>query len=434
METQHVSDKNAAAPANSTRRVLMASLVGTTIEYYDFYLYGTAAALVFGALFFPGESTAAQQLGAFATFAIAFIARPVGAALFGHYGDRRGRKATLVAALLVMGVSTTLIGLLPGYATLGVLAPLLLCLLRFGQGIGLGGEWGGAALVATENAPPGRRAWFGMFPQLGAPLGFLLANGLFLLMVASLGEDTFREFGWRVPFLLSVLLLGVGLYVRLQLAESPAFMAAAARHETRGVPLVALLRGHGRNTLLGALAMVVCYALFYITTVFALGYGTKTLGIARADFLALLCGVILFMAVGILLSAVLADRHGRRPVMIAGALAAALSGFLLAPALGSGDLATIGAFLALELFLMGIVFGPMGAMLPELFPTPVRYTGAAVAYNLGGILGASFAPLLAQWLVTHGGLAYVGGYITATALLSLAALLLLRETRDVPLA
>ncbi|MFZ5722196.1 MAG: MFS transporter [Pseudomonadota bacterium] len=424
---------DAAIPVNPPRRVLLASLVGTTIEFYDFYLYGIAAALVFGALFFPGESTAAQQLSAFATFAIAFIARPVGAALFGHYGDRVGRKAMLVASLLVMGLSTVLIGLLPGYAAIGIVAPLLLCLLRFGQGLGLGGEWGGAALVATENAPAGRRAWYGMFPQLGAPLGFILANGLFLWLAVSFGEQEFREYGWRIPFLLSAVLLIVGLYVRTTLVESPVYRAAMARHQRADVPLVTLLRQHGRVTLLGALAMVVCYALFYIATVFALGYGVQTLQVSRADFLAIECGAIVFMAIGILASAWLADRVGRRPVLLAGATLAALSGFLLEPAFATGDLRVIGAFLALELLLMGITFGPMGAFLPELFPTPVRYTGAAVAYNLGGILGASFAPLLAQWLVSHGGLAIVGGYITTAALLSLGALWLLHETRERPL-
>lgn len=427
------SPTQAPAPAtpNSRGRVLFASLVGTTIEYYDFYLYGTAAALVFGALFFPGESTTAQQLSAFATFAIAFVARPVGSALFGHYGDRLGRKTTLVASLLIMGVSTTLIGFLPGYAAIGVMAPLLLCLLRFGQGIGLGGEWGGAALIATENAPAHKRAWYGIFPQLGAPLGFILANGLFLYLVHTQGDEAFREFGWRIPFLLSAVLLAVGLYVRMALVESPAFVQSMARNERASVPLLTVFRHHGRELLLGSMAMVVCYALFYISTVFALGYGTKTLNIPREHFLAMECGAIVFMAVGIVVSGLLADRYGRKPVLLWGALLAAFSGLWLAPAFNTGDLYTIGAYLSLELFLMGITFGPMGALLPELFPTHVRYTGAAVAYNLGGILGASFAPYLAQRLVAEGGLAWVGGYITAAALVSLVAVALMTETRDV---
>lgn len=419
---------------NSRGRVLFASLVGTTIEYYDFYLYGTAAALVFGALFFPGESTVAQQLSAFATFAIAFVARPLGAALFGHFGDRLGRKTTLVASLLIMGISTTLIGLLPGFASIGVWAPLLLCLLRFGQGIGLGGEWGGAALVATENAPLGKRGWYGIFPQLGAPLGFILANGLFLLMTQVQGEAEFREFGWRIPFLLSALLLVVGIYVRLTLEESPAFRQTIAQNARVRLPMLVVVRDHWRPLLLGSLAMVVCYALFYISTVFALGYGTQSLKVPREQFLALLCGAIVFMAVGIMVSGALADRVGRKPVLITGALLAVGAGFLLAPAFNSGSLMVMAAYIALALFLMGITFGPMGALLPELFPTPVRYTGAAVAYNLGGILGASFAPYLAQQLVASGGLAWVGAYISTAALVSLVAVVLLAETKGQVLA
>lgn len=415
---------------NTTGRVVVASLIGTAIEYYDFYVYATAAALVLGALFFPGESETAQLLSAFATFAIAFIARPLGSALFGHFGDRIGRKATLVASLLIMGLSTTLIGLLPTYTDIGPLAAVLLCVLRFGQGIGLGGEWGGAALLATENAPPGKRAWFGMFPQLGAPIGFLLANGIFLLLALGLDEAAFKSWGWRIPFLLSAVLLVVGLYVRLKMAETPVFQQAMERDERVRVPLLTLFAKHWKPTLLGTLSMVVCYALFYIATVFALSYGTKTLHFAREEFLMLECIAIVFMALAIPFSAVLADRFGRRPVLITGCVLAALSGFLMAPLFAGGDAVLITLFIAVELFLMGLIFAPMGAFLPELFPTAVRYTGASVAYNLGGIAGASFAPYLAQLLVAKGGLGWVGGYVTVAALLSLIAVLSLRETRD----
>lgn len=420
----------AANGSNSTGHIVVASLVGTAIEYYDFYIYATAAALVLGPLFFPGESDGAQLLSAFASFSIAFIARPMGAGLFGHFGDRVGRKATLVASLLIMGLSTTLIGVLPGYAAIGVWAPVLLCLLRFGQGLGLGGEWGGAALLATENAPPGKRAWFGMFPQLGAPLGFLLANGLFLLLALGLDEEQFRAWGWRIPFLLSAVLLGVGLYVRVRLAETPAFRRALERNDRAGIPLLELLRGHWRPTLTGTFGMVICYALFYIATVFSLSHGTRELGYSRPDFLALECLAIVFMALAIPVSAYLADRHGRRPVMLAGCALAALSGFAMAPLFAGSSAVGITAFLALELFLMGLIFGPMGAFLPELFPTRVRYTGASVAYNLGGILGASFAPYLAQKLVMAGGLVWVGGYVTVAAMLSFVALRSADETRD----
>jgi len=415
---------------NRKSTVLLASLVGTTIEYYDFYLYGTAAALVFGALFFPSESSTAQQLSAFATFAIAFIARPLGSALFGHFGDRAGRKSTLVASLLIMGLSTTLIAFLPGYAAIGVWAPLLLCLLRFGQGIGLGGEWGGAALVATENAPLNRRGWFGIFPQLGAPFGFLLANGLFLGLAAVQSEAHFKDFGWRIPFLFSAVLLAVGLYVRMTLQESASFNRLLATGRRTRVPLTELLKKHQKALLLGSFAMVVCYALFYISTVFALGYGTQTLSIPRERFLALECGAILFMALGILISGPLSDTIGRKPVLLCGCGMAISCGFLLAPALTSGNEWIIGGFLALALFVMGLTFGPMGAYLPELFPAEVRYSGAAVAYNLGGILGASFAPYLAQRLVESGGLHWVGAYISVAACLSMVAVVLLPETRE----
>jgi len=412
----------------STGRIMVASLVGTTVEFYDFYIYGTAAALVLGPMFFPARTPASQTLAAFLTFGIAFLARPLGALLFGHYGDRIGRKSTLVASMLVMGLSTTLIGVLPSYAMAGVLAPILLCLLRLGQGIGLGGEWGGAALLATENAPPGKRGWFGMFPQLGPSIGFLLSNGLFLILFMVLTNAEFLAWGWRIPFLASAVLVGIGLWVRGSLGETPAFARAMARHEKVRVPLSELLAKHWRPLILGALAMVVCYALFYISTVFALGYGTKIRHIPRETFLGMLCIAVIAMAVATPISASLADRFGRRPVLLVSAALAALSGFAMAPLLGGGSNGAVLGFLALELALMGATFAPMGALLPELFPTRVRYTGAAAAYSLGGILGASLAPYAAQRLVTYGGLSWVGYYITAAGVVSFLAVLALKET------
>jgi metabolite-proton symporter len=420
----------------TTTRIAFASFIGTAIEFYDFYIYGLAVAMVIGPIFFPGSDPAAQALNAFLTFGIAFLARPFGALLFGHFGDRIGRKTTLVASLLVMGVSTMLIGFLPGHDMIGWAAPALLCLLRFGQGIGLGGEWGGAALLAAEYAPKGRRGWFGMFPQLGPPIGFLCAVGSFLLLSQWLDDEQFRAWGWRIPFLASAALVIVGLYVRLKLTETPVFLKARqAVSGTAGgarptLPLATLIRHHARPLLLGALAMVVCYALFYISTVFALSYGVATLGIPRPAFLAMLCVAVLFMAVATPISALAGDRYGRRPVLLVAGSAALLSGFLLAPMLGSGSLWQITAFLSIELFLMGATFAPMGALLPELFPTSVRYTGAGAAYNLGGILGASLAPYIAQQLVLHGGLAWVGGYISVAAAISVLAVWMMSETRD----
>ena len=419
----------AARPTTRTSRVIFASFIGTAIEFYDFYVYATAAALVIGPVFFPHGSATAQALSAFVTFGIAFVARPIGSFLFGHFGDRIGRKSTLVASLLVMGLSTTLIGFVPGYDTIGSLAPILLCVLRFGQGIGLGGEWGGAALLATENAPAGKRGWFGMFPQLGPSVGFLASNGLFFALALTLSEDQFKSWGWRVPFIVSAVLVALGLYVRLKIAETPAFAAVLERHQRVKMPVATLVRHHWWPTLLGAFAMVVCYTLFYISTVFSLSYGVGTLHLPRQQFLGLLCLAVVFMGLATPVSAWASDRFGRRPVLIAGSIAAIASGFAMQPLLGSGQVGAIALFLIIELFLMGVTFAPMGALLPELFPTNVRYTGAGVAYNLGGILGASVAPYIAQLLADRGGLAYVGGYVSVAAAISLASVLLMRETR-----
>lgn len=421
------------SPAQSrktTGRIVVASLVGTTIEFYDFYIYGTAAALVIGPVFFPAASPSSQALNAFLTFGIAFLARPLGSALFGHFGDRIGRKATLVASLLVMGLSTTLIGVVPGYDTLGTGAALILCILRFGQGLGLGGEWGGAALLATENAPPGRKAWLGMFPQLGPSIAFLLANGLFILLLTLMPLETFRNWGWRLPFLASAVLVVIGLYVRLSLAETPVFARAMAMHRPVRVPLATVLRHHAVPLLQGSLSIVVCYTLFYLSAVFALSYGVTTLHIPRESFLVLLCIGIVFMAVATPIAALWADRFGRRPVLLAGAAGTAVLGLVMPALLGSGSLFKVLVFLAVGLFLMGVTFAPLGALLPELFPTRLRYTGASVAYNIGGILGGSFAPYIAQRLVAAGGLTWVGYYLSAAAVVSFIGVLTIRETLE----
>lgn len=416
--------------APSVTRIALASFIGTAIEFYDFYIYGMAAALVIGPVFFPSGDPTTQALNSFLTFSVAFLTRPLGAALFGHFGDRIGRKATLVASLLVMGISTTLIGVLPGYDAIGAWAPALLCLLRFGQGIGLGGEWGGAALLATENAPAGKRGWYGMFPQLGPPVGFLLATGSFLLMAHLLTDQQFKDWGWRIPFLASSVLVAVGLYVRLALAETPVFAKVLKQHQQVGLPLKQVFKTHAIQLALGAMAMVVCYALFYISTVFSLSYGTSTLQIPRQEFLGMLCVAVLFMAAATPLAAWAGDYFGRRPVLLVAGSSAFLSGFLLKPMLESGSPLIITAFLSLELFLMGATFAPMGALLPELFPSELRYTGSGTAYNLGGILGASFAPYIAQRLVSEGGLAWVGGYVSLAAAISLLAAYYLQETRN----
>uniref|UniRef100_UPI00157706D2 MFS transporter n=1 Tax=Sphingomonas bacterium TaxID=1895847 RepID=UPI00157706D2 len=383
----------------STRRVLAASLIGTSIEFYDFYVYTTAAALVFGKLFFPAVSPTAQQLAAFATIGVAFIARPLGSLFFGHFGDRVGRKSTLVASLLTMGISTTLVAFVPTYAVLGWPAAALLCLLRFGQGFGLGGEWGGAALLAVENAPPGWRARYGMFPQLGAPVGFVAANGLFLLLGLWLGPEAFAAWGWRVPFAISALLVGFGLWIRLRLAETPEFAAALAEAPPPAIPFAELTSRHFGALVIGTLGAVACFALYYISTAFALGYGTKTLGYPMAAFLAVQLGAILFMAIGIVAAAYAADAHwDERRVLLGGCVATMFAGLLMAPMMGSGSLLLVFAFLALSLLLMGFVYGPLGAWLPGLFPPRVRYTGASMAFNVAGVLGGALTPIAAQAL------------------------------------
>jgi len=424
--TGSLSLKTKNAP--STSHIAFASFIGTAIEFYDFYIYAMASALVIGQVFFPASDPAAQALNAFLTFGIAFIARPLGAIVFGHFGDRVGRKATLAASLLVMGISTFLIGCLPGYDTLGTWAAVLLCLLRFGQGLGLGGEWGGAALLATEFAPAGKRGWFGMFPQLGPSVGFLLATLSFLALTLFLADDDFKAWGWRLPFFASALLVVVGLYVRFKLAETPVFAAALAQHHTHTTPLKPLFSAHLRPVLLGALAMTVCYNLFYTATVFCLSYGTQTLHIPRAEFLRMLCVAIIFMAVVTPISAWLSDRFGRRPVLLAACFLAILAGFALNPLMASGSTLQITLFLSIALLLMGATFAPMGAFLPEQFPVAVRYTGAGLAYNLGGILGASTAPFVSQLLVNSGGLMWVGYYVSAMAAVSLFAVTCMTET------
>jgi metabolite-proton symporter len=430
-ETQH-GVGGVGRPANRPGQVLFASLVGTTIEFFDFYIYATAAVLVFPRLFFPATDPAAATLASLATFGIAFFARPIGSALFGHFGDRVGRKVTLVAALLTMGISTVVIGTLPTYAQIGFTAPLLLAICRFGQGIGLGGEWGGAVILAVENAPPGKRAWYGMFPQLGAPIGFFLSVSVFIALSEWLTDEQFFSFGWRIPFLASAVLVLVGLYIRLSLDETPVFRMAASRHERVPVPMLAVLRDHPRAFVVGTLASLVAFVLFYLMTVFALSWGTSSLGYPREQFLLIQqLGVIAF-AITIPIAARIAER-GRRRTLISVAVLIGAFGLVMAPLFESGVTGTVVAML-LGMSLIGLTYGPLGTVLSELFPTPVRYTGSSLTFNLAGIFGASLAPYIATWLATNYGLQYVGYYLTGAAALSLVGLLAARETKDDDLA
>ncbi|HEY3517952.1 MAG TPA: MFS transporter [Gammaproteobacteria bacterium] len=408
-------------------RVLFASLIGTTIEFFDFYIYGTAAVLVFPQLFFPAGDPTTSTLQSLATFALAFFARPVGSAVFGHFGDRIGRKATLVAALLTMGLSTVAIGLLPTYAAIGVAAPALLALCRLGQGLGLGGEWGGAVLLATENAPRGKESWYGMFPQLGAPLGFFCSTGIFIGLTENLSDAEFLAWGWRIPFLASAALVAVGLWVRLTLTETPEFQLAIERQERVRVPILAVVREHTRTLVLATLAAVTTFVTFYLMTVFTLSHGTATLGFTRAEFLPLQMVGVLFFMLTIPLTAVASDRVGRWPVLIASSIAVIAFGFTFAPLFSSDDPVKVTVFLSLGLALMGATYGALGTALAELFPTAVRYTGASLTFNLAGILGGSLAPYIATALADSHGVAYVGYYLSAAAALTLAAQLMLNR-------
>lgn len=432
-------DRLARMGRTSVRTVVAASMVGTAIEFYDFYAYGTAAANYFPKVFFQdtGNSTVALLLSLL-TFAIAFIARPFGSMLFGHFGDRMGRKVTLVVSLFTMGVATFLIGCLPSYDTWGLAAVSLLCVCRFVQGIGLGGEWSGAALVATENAPEGKRALYGSFPELGAPIGFFLSNGTYFLLEAFNGEQAMLAWGWRVPFLLSALLVIVGLLVRVRMEETPVFRLAQRRNVVVKSPLHEVFRKSWRQVVQGTFIVAVTYTLFYTLATWSLAYGTKGreqggggLGFANQEYLLMLMVGICVFAAFIMLSCVYADRVGRRRVLIFSSCALVV--FALAfPYLlmGYRDVLAVMVFLCVGFALMGIAFGPIGAFLPELFEANVRYSGSGIGYNVAAIVGAAFVPTVATWLSAHWGVRSVGLYLAVMAVCCLVSLLTCRETKD----
>jgi metabolite-proton symporter len=436
----------ASLPANPRSRVVLASLIGTTIEFYDFYVYATAAVLVFPHLFFPAGNETTALLASFAVFGAAMVARPLGAVVFGHLGDKHGRKTTLVAALLTMGIATFLIGVLPTYGAVGWFAPLMLVLLRLAQGFALGGEWSGAALVATENAPVGKRAWYGTFPQLGAPIGFIIANGLFLIIAAVLPSDdptrpsaAFLEWGWRIPFLFSAVMVIVGLWVRLRLVESATFSKKASTGALVRVPLAAVFRNHWRELLLGTFFMLATYVLFYLMTTFSLSYGRAAtdapvagLGYDYTTFVLMLIVGVVFFGIFTMLSGPWADRFGRRRTLLIVTGGIIVFGLLWVPLLSAG-FGGVMLWLILGFALMGMTFGPMGALLPELYPTNVRYTGSGVSYNVASILGAAVAPFIAVWLWGLGGGSpfLVGLYLSVMAVLTFVALLIGKETKDV---
>lgn len=410
-------------PMRAKRRVLVAALMGTAVEFYDFFIYGTAAALVFGPLFFPSSSPAAQTLLAFASFGLAFFARPVGAIAFGHFGDRVGRKSTLVVSLLMMGLSTFAIALLPTYATAGWIAPALLCLMRFGQGFGLGGEWGGAALLTAEHAPAGWEGRFVSIMQLGSPIGFFAANGVFLLLGFLLDDAQFMAWGWRIPFLASAILVILGLWIRLKIEETPQFRAALKEGEAVRVPFIEVIGRHGWQVLAGAAGVVSTFAVFYLATSFALALAVDQLGYAREDFLALQMIANCFYVMGILLAGLLADRVGSRLVLAGGAVATIAVGTVFEAGLRSGSMPLAGVTLSAAMLVLGFNNGPLGAWLATLFPVRSRYTGVSLAFNLGGILGGAFVPFIAQVLVVRGSSQTTGVLLLTAGLATLAGAL-----------
>jgi metabolite-proton symporter len=416
------------------RRVAIASCVGTTIEFYDFYIYGTAAALVFPKVFFPALGTTAGTVASFATFAVAFIARPVGAVVFGHYGDRIGRKRTLIATLLLMGIATVLIGLLPGAATIGVAAPLLLVALRFIQGFALGGEWAGATLLTAEYAPPGRRGWYAMFPQLGPAIAVALSSAVFLLSGLAFGntDQSFLDYGWRIPFLISIVLVGVGLYVRLTIEETPVFRQAQREQPRAHIPIREAFTRAPRQLLLAAGTLTVVFAFFYTGTTYLTSYGTSPNGAALSRTLVLFLGIGAgaAMALGVVISAISSDRFGRRSLIMLCCGGAVVWSLVLFPLLDTRSPAAFGVGMIVTLLLAGLVYGPVGAFLPETFPTRYRYTGAGTSYNLAGIVGGAMPPLVAAPLAAAFGTIAIGAVLCSCALLSLLSTKALAETKD----
>lgn len=461
MSSTETAPGEAVPQANSRGRVIVASLIGTTIEFYDFYVYATAAVLVFPKLFFPNADSATQLLSSFAIFGVAFIARPVGSILFGHFGDKVGRKGTLVASLLTMGIATFLIGCLPTAQVPGwtFWAPAMLVLLRFAQGLALGGEWSGAALLATENAPKNKRAIYGTFPQMGAPIGFIIANGLFLYLNLTLTTEQFSSWGWRLPFLASAIMVIVGLYVRLKLVETPAFQKVIDDGEVSKLPIGRVFKTSWRPLILGTFIMLATYVLFYLMTTFTLTFGTAPdtlekaraaaekagkpmsqsaidafvpgLGYGRNDFLIMLIVGVVFFGIFTLVAGPLAEKYGRRKTLLWVTAAIFLFGFTFVPFFAGGTVGVL-ALLIVGFTLMGLTFGPMGALLPELFPTNVRYTGSAVSYNMSSILGAAVAPFIAValWQSAGGSPVLVGVYLSSMAVLTLIALFIMKETKD----
>jgi len=429
--------------AQSMRRVAATSLAGTSIEWYDFFIYGTAAALVFPTAFFPEDMPPLVALiAAFGTFAVGFIARPIGGALFGHFGDLAGRKAALVTALMMMGIATTVIGFLPTYSSIGVTAPLLLTLLRFTQGLAVGGQWGGAMLLVTENAPSDKRGFYGAFAQAGAPAGLILANLAFLVVSGSMSDEAFISWGWRIPFILSVALIALSLYVQLSLEDTPAFKelkeVQAQRHRaiksphvtSKRSPVLEVIRLHPKQIVLAAGAFLAVQVTFYILVAFVVAYGSSPvgLGLPRDMMLTAVLIASLVQIPVLFLAAAYSDRHGRKGIYMLGAILGSLWAFALFPLIDTGEFLWIVVALTGGQVFVGLMYGPQAAFLAELFSTHVRYSGASLGYQLGAIVGGAFAPIIATALWSELGTIYISVYIALASALTLISVLLLTET------
>lgn len=408
----------AQTKTNSTFKILIASLIGTTIEFFDFYVFATAAALVFPSLFFPQSDANAALLQSFAVFSVAFFARPIGSVVFGHFGDRVGRKATLVAALLTTGISTVIIGLLPTYSSIGWISALLLTLCRFGQGIGLGGEWGGAVLLAVENAPADKKGWYSMFPQLGAPIGLLLSAATYWLLWSFVTHDQLLNWAWRLPFIASLILIIIGLWVRVSMSETPEFQMAIEREERVKFPIFSVFLRFPRSLFLGTFAGMTTFLLFYLFTAYLLTFSTNHLGLTYSAALEIeMIGALVFGLV-IPVAGKVSDYIGRRLLMILVTFFIAVFSFFIPPLL-EGGISGVVVLSIIGMATMGLTYGPIGATLASPFPTSIRYTGASMTFNLAGIVGASFAPYIAEYLISHFGVVYVGYYVLLSAFISL---------------
>ena len=433
--------QDAAHVEANMRKVALTALAGTSIEWYDFFLYGTAAALVFPSAFFPDSTPTMGLILSFGTFAFGFIARPLGGILFGHFGDRVGRKRTLVIALMMMGIASTLIGLLPTFATIGIAAPILLSLLRFSQGLAIGGQWGGAMLLVTESAPADKRGYYGAYAQAGAPAGVILANIAFMLISYSLSEDAFMQWGWRIPFISSVLLIGISMYVQLHMEETDAFRELqelqkekqAEQPEATVVkrsPVLEAISKYPKRIALAAGAFLSIQVSFYILIGFVLAYGTDAdgAGMTRDEMLlaVLLASVLQIPAQ--FMAAAYSDRNGRRGIFMLGAILTGAWAFALFPLIDTGSFWLIVLGLSGGLMFLGMMYGPQAAFFTELFSTEVRYSGASLGYQVGAIIGGAFAPTIATILWTEYSIVWVSVYIAFASALSLISVMMLTET------